>query len=239
MEAVAAVSSMTQIRNSGEELPEAEQAQRLLAGFRGQLYGCLTARADEQFERADAVLCGDGPVRVLAGLSLVPGHRRGHGAMYDALNAGRADVRRLRWAVGCVPLPRWPDGRIRLAVDVCSWLRPDAVTSPERMFCHVHGRGRNAGQMIPGWPYSVVAALGRHSCAASISNTHSGSSSRPSAGTPRCSATRPPPTGGPEANDCSPSQPLIRCSARRPGSGQPALPGPQAGSWSPLCRRGR
>ena len=136
------------------------RARGRLAGFRGELYRCLTARADELFELADAVLCGDGPVRVLAGLSLVPGHRRGHGAVYDALNAGRADVGRLRWAVGCLPLPAWPDGRIRLAADVCSWLRPEAGTSPERMFCHVHGRGRNAGQMIPGWPYSFVAALG-------------------------------------------------------------------------------
>jgi hypothetical protein len=131
-----------------------------LAGFRGELYRCLTARGDALFDLADAVLCCEGPVRVLAGLSLVPGHRRGHGAVYDALNAGRIDVRRLRWAVGCVPLPGWPDGRIRLAADVSSWLRPEARTSPERMFCHVHGRGKNAGQMIPGWPYSFVAALG-------------------------------------------------------------------------------
>jgi hypothetical protein len=154
MEAVAVASSMTQIRNSGEELLGAGEARRLLAGFRGQLYGCLTARADELFDLADAVLCADGPVRVLAGLSLVPGHRRGHGAVYDALNAGAADIGRLRWAVGAVPLPAWPDGRIRLAADVCNWLRPEARTSPERMFCHVHGRGRDAGQMIPGWPYS-------------------------------------------------------------------------------------
>jgi DDE superfamily endonuclease len=136
------------------------QARDRLAAFRGQLYGCLTARADELFELGDAVLCGDGPVRDLAGLSLVPGHRRGHGAVYDALNAGRVDVARLRWAVGCLPLPCWPDGRIRLAADVCNWLRPEARTSPERLFCHVHGRGRNAGQRIPGWPYSFVAALG-------------------------------------------------------------------------------
>ena len=106
------------------------------------------------------MLCADGPVRDLAGLSLAPGHRRGHGAVYDALNAGAVDIGRLRWAVGCVPLPAWPDRRIRLAVDVCNWLRPGAATSAERMFCHVHGRGRNAGQMIPGWPYSFVAALG-------------------------------------------------------------------------------
>ena len=60
---------------------------------------------------------------------------------------------------GCLPLPGWPDGRIRLAVDVSNWLRPGAVTSPERMFCHVYGRGKGQAQMIPGWPYSFVAAL--------------------------------------------------------------------------------
>jgi hypothetical protein len=46
-----------------------------------------------------------------------------------------------------------------LAVDVSAWLRPDAVTSPDRLFCHVYGRGRGSDQFIPGWPYSFVAAL--------------------------------------------------------------------------------
>jgi hypothetical protein len=46
-----------------------------------------------------------------------------------------------------------------LAVDVSPWLRPDAATSPERLFCHVYGRAKNAAQLIPGWPYSFVAAL--------------------------------------------------------------------------------
>jgi hypothetical protein len=32
-------------------------------------------------ELADAVLCADGPVRTLAGLSLAAEHRRGHGAL--------------------------------------------------------------------------------------------------------------------------------------------------------------
>jgi hypothetical protein len=157
MMAVAVGSSMA---HDGERGQGPAGARRVLAGFRGELYRCLTARADELFELADAVLCADGPVRDLAGLSLAPGHRRGHGAVYDALNAGRIDVPRLRRAAGSVPLPAWPDGRIRLAVDVCCWLRPDAATSPERLFCHVPGRGRRAGQMTPGWPYSFVAALG-------------------------------------------------------------------------------
>jgi DDE superfamily endonuclease len=46
-----------------------------------------------------------------------------------------------------------------LAVDVSSWLRPGAATSPGRLFCRVYGRGKGQAQMIPGWPYSAVAAL--------------------------------------------------------------------------------
>jgi hypothetical protein len=46
-----------------------------------------------------------------------------------------------------------------LAVDASPWLRSDAPTSAERLFCHVYGRGRNQAQLIPGWPYSFVAAL--------------------------------------------------------------------------------
>src|SRR4051794_40161266 len=42
-----------------------------LSCFRDEFYSCLTARSDALFELADAVLCGDGPVRSLAELSLV------------------------------------------------------------------------------------------------------------------------------------------------------------------------
>jgi hypothetical protein len=46
-----------------------------------------------------------------------------------------------------------------LAVDVSPWLRPDANTCPGRSFCHTYGRGKDQHLMVPGWPYSVVAAL--------------------------------------------------------------------------------
>jgi hypothetical protein len=144
-------------RDCGEN---ADAARRLLAGFREELYRCLTRRGDALFGLADAVLCEDRPVSDLARLSLVPEAGRGHGGVYDGLNAGRAEFTRLKMAVAGLPLPAWPDGRIRLAVDVSNWLRPGAETSPGRLFCHVHGRGKNAKQMIPGWPYSFVAALG-------------------------------------------------------------------------------
>ncbi|MGB4778366.1 transposase [Microbacterium sp.] len=38
-------------------------------------------------------------------------------------------------------------------------MRPDAGTSPGRSFCHTYARGRGQAHMIPGWPYSFVAAL--------------------------------------------------------------------------------
>jgi len=131
----------------------------VLSRFRRDFHASLTARADELSELADAVLCADGPVRTLAGLSLAPEHRRGHGALYDAVNHGRISIGRLRRSLAGLPLPRAADGRLVLAVDVSSWLRPGAATSPQRLFCHVYGRGKGQAQMIPGWPYSVIAAL--------------------------------------------------------------------------------
>jgi DDE superfamily endonuclease len=130
-----------------------------LSGFRERFYECLSGRADALFELADAVLCSPGPVASLAELSLTAEHRRGHGAGYDAINHGRIETDRLRTTLAGPPLPRAVGGRIALAVDVSHWLRPDAACSPERLFCHTYARGRGQAQMIPGWPYSFVAAL--------------------------------------------------------------------------------
>ena len=135
------------------------QAHGMLARFRGELYRCFARRGDALFELCDAVLCRPERVHMLAELSLEPECRRGHGAVYDAVNAGRVQVARLRRALAGLPLPAWDDGRIRLAADVSNWLRPDAATSAERLFCHCYARGKGNAQMIPGWPYSVIAAL--------------------------------------------------------------------------------
>jgi hypothetical protein len=48
----------------------------VLAEFRERLYRCMTRRADALFDLADALLCTDGPVKTLVGLSLAPEHRR-------------------------------------------------------------------------------------------------------------------------------------------------------------------
>ena len=47
----------------------------------------------------DAVLCRPDRVHMLAELSLEPECRRGHGAVYDAVNAGQVQIARLRRAL--------------------------------------------------------------------------------------------------------------------------------------------
>ncbi|WP_323137392.1 NF041680 family putative transposase [Streptomyces sp. NBC_01619] len=130
-----------------------------LSCFRGEFYSCLTSRSDALLELADAVLCGDGPVKSLAELSLVGEHRRGHGGLYAAVARGCVDSGRLRRALAAVPLPRSDDGRLVLAIDITCWLRPDAHTSPERILCHTYGRGRDQHIPVPGCPYSIICAL--------------------------------------------------------------------------------
>jgi hypothetical protein len=129
-----------------------------LSRFRVELHACLDARSDALFELVEAMLCVDGPVYSVPELSLASVHRRGHGGLYDALASGRLNVARFAAALAHLDLPRFA-GRITLAVDVSPWLRPDAECCDGRLFCHVHGRGRGNAQMIPGWPYSFVAAL--------------------------------------------------------------------------------
>lgn len=130
----------------------------------------LTQRSDTLFELCDAILCEDGPVTSPVDLMLLAEHRRGHGALYDALNRGRIDVDRLRKALAMLPQPKaaegrrrpptGADGRLVLAVDVSAWLRPDAPTSPDHLFCHVYGRsGRSSDQVHPRLADSFVAAL--------------------------------------------------------------------------------
>lgn len=124
-----------------------------LSCFRGEFYSCLTARSDTLFELADAVLCGDGPVRSPAELSLVGEHRRGHGELYAALARGRIDASWLRRALAEVPLPRAADCRLVLTIDITCWLRPDAHASPQRVLCHTYGRGtRTSTSPFPAGP---------------------------------------------------------------------------------------
>src|SRR3984957_6982833 len=76
-----------------------------LAGLRAEVYRCFPRRGDVLLELGDAVLCAAGRVTDLAHLSLEEVFRRGHGALFAGLNAGRVEAARLRRAVAGLALP--------------------------------------------------------------------------------------------------------------------------------------
>lgn len=120
--------NLTQLQRHG--------ARRDLDTFRTNVYQCCTLRSEALFELADALACSTGCQRPLgiAHLSLEAGQERGHGGVYDALNAGSIDEDDLGRVLAQAPIPtiHTPDGKdeIVLAVDVSNWLRPAAGTSP-------------------------------------------------------------------------------------------------------------
>jgi hypothetical protein len=75
------------------------------------------------------VLCAPGAVHSAVELTLLSEHSRGHGAMYDGLDQARIDTDRLRSSRAGLSLPRFPDGRLVLAVDASPWALP-ATGSP-------------------------------------------------------------------------------------------------------------
>lgn len=130
-----------------------------LTRFRERVYQCVTRRADAVFDLLDALTCRPEAVFSLPGLSLEPEFRRGHGALYAALTAGRVDDARLREVlVETVPAGR--DGLVWFAGDVSGWRRKDAVTSPERVAMFDKTARTAAGHPITsGWPFAVMAGL--------------------------------------------------------------------------------
>jgi hypothetical protein len=126
-----------------------------LRRFRGEVYDCFTARADALFDVIDG-LCTPITVSGVAYVSLAPGSRRGHGAAYAAVAAGRIDSDMLRDVLAGARPDRWrPD----FAVDTTVWMRNDAECSPQRGF-YYHPSRHSAGQpIVAGWCYSWLVGL--------------------------------------------------------------------------------
>jgi hypothetical protein len=126
-----------------------------LRAFRAELHACLTRRADALFELADALLCADA-LPSLPHLSLEAVHQRSWGSTYAALSRGHVDLRALRNLLAHHSLH---DGEPIYAVDVSTWPRCDAETSPERGF-YYHPSRHSAGQpIVAGWAFQWIAQL--------------------------------------------------------------------------------
>ena len=130
-----------------------------LAGFRRELYLSLGKRRDALFEACDALACRPERVGMLAELCLEPECRRGHGGVYDALNSGDVVIAASAGAgvAASADVGRRPDPAGLRCLELAAAGRGDL---PGTAFLHCYARGKGNKQVIPGWPYSFVAALG-------------------------------------------------------------------------------
>lgn len=128
-----------------------------LRAFRHQVYTTFGCRRDALFELLDAVLTAPS-IETPAHLSLVPTCQRGWGSLYDALNAGTMDLRRIETLIASYPLATdtaW------YAVDASVWPRCDAETSPARGY-YAHPYRHSHGQpIVAGWNYSWLVQVPR------------------------------------------------------------------------------
>ena len=130
-----------------------------LRAFRRRFYDCLRRRTDALFELNDAVLSA-GTVPSPPHLSLTNVHRRGWGSLYAALSKGRIDGEAVRDLLARNPMADDQDRAPVYAVDVTTWPRCDAESSPERGF-YYHPSRHSAGQpIVAGWAYQLVAEIG-------------------------------------------------------------------------------
>jgi hypothetical protein len=137
-----------------------DQLRRLIT-LRVGIHASFSARADTLFEMTDALSCDPTPLPSLPYLSLRPEHRRGHGALYQALGRGRVDPEAMRAALtGALD----PSRGAVFAVDASGWPRPYAATSPARTHNHdatLATRTGGAAATVPGWRYSWLVQPGR------------------------------------------------------------------------------
>lgn len=130
-----------------------------LRSLREVIYGCMRRRSDALFELTDALI-GAGAVPSPVHLSLAPIHRRGWGSLYTALSKGRIDEDAMRDLLAQHPMSRNVQDRTPVyAVDMTSWPRCDAETSPQRSYLY-HPSRHSAGQpIVAGWCYQLIAGL--------------------------------------------------------------------------------
>ncbi len=139
--------------------------------FREAFFACLSARRDELFELADALLCADGPVTSPMDLTLLAEHRRGRCAVRRAQPRPHRRGAAAAGAGRAAPAPRGRrparpgGGREQLAAarrgvqrgpPVLPHLRPGLGPAPDDPGLAVLVR-RRAG----GGPHLLVSAAGR------------------------------------------------------------------------------
>jgi DDE superfamily endonuclease len=127
--------------------------------YRSEVYESLTRGADALFNLADALLA-ESQGKSLAQLSLSPFFERKWPSVYEALEDGRINVKRLREAgVKALLADKGALEPVCIAVDTSAIERTDAQTSQDRGIIHVSNLPLADKPIGVGWTFSTVVLL--------------------------------------------------------------------------------
>ena len=130
-----------------------EQLNKLIA-FRQMIYDeVLTQAKDAQFETLDSLLLSDHP-RSYAELSLSPVFRRRWPSLYDALERGQQDEKRLgELLVGQIPT----EGVQVCPLDTTMWVHPSSRTLPDMVYGRSPTQALKQHSIVRGHQYSLLS----------------------------------------------------------------------------------
>lgn len=129
-----------------------------LKDFRHEVYGCFGRAKDALFNTVDALLSED-RAQSFPELSLSPHFERRWPSLYEALEDGKMDQKRLQQVFArYLPQPS-SDHPLRIAVDTSGIARPKAVTASDRSAQYMHNLPEGTKPVTYGWQFSTVVVL--------------------------------------------------------------------------------
>jgi hypothetical protein len=130
-----------------------------LKQVRYEVYRCFERGGDALFNLVDALLC-ESQAQSLPELSLSAFFERKWSSVYEALEDGRINIKRLQRVVAETLLTQNEDNLpIWIAIDATNIERPDAETSEDRGYIHLPNLPLVDKPLGIGWQYSDVVAL--------------------------------------------------------------------------------
>jgi len=126
--------------------------------FRHEVYGCFGQAKDALFNMVDALLTED-RARSLPELSLSPHFERRWPSVYESLEDGTIDQKRLQEVFARFLPPSHVQGQVWVGIDVSGIARPHARTSADRSALYVHNLPECKKPITFGWQFSTAVIL--------------------------------------------------------------------------------
>ena len=130
----------------------------ILKAYRQEVYGCFGQAKDALFNTVDALLTED-RARSFPELSLSPHFERRWPSLYEGLEDGKIDQKRLQEVFARFLPQSHVQDLVWVGIDVSGIARPRARTSADRSALYVHNLPECKKPITFGWPKAAIDLL--------------------------------------------------------------------------------